>query len=79
MRQSTLSEARVREIVQDELARALPELLGVKEVARRLSVSTWQVYALLDQQAMTSVYVGRRRLVHAESLRAYVAGLPEWR
>ena len=72
VREMPLSEERVRE----ELERLMPGLSEVKEVADVLAVSRWQVYALLDQQAMTSVYIGRKRLVHAESLRAYVAALP---
>ncbi|MBM0128047.1 hypothetical protein [Pimelobacter simplex] len=51
-------------------------LVSVKHCADMLSVSAWQVYRLLDQGYMTSVYLGRRRLVTIESLRKFVAGLP---
>lgn len=74
-----LTEDRVREIVREELARVLPELLDVKEVARRLSVSAAHVYVLLDQQVLESVYIGRRRLVKAESMRSYMESLPSYR
>jgi excisionase family DNA binding protein len=73
-----MTEERIRDIVREEITRAttLPELLDVKRAAERLSVSRGQVYRLLDQRAMDSVYLGRRRLVHADSLRRFVAALP---
>lgn len=53
-------------------------LWSVKHCADLLSVTPWQVYRLLDEQRMKSVYIGRRRLVVAESLRQFVRDLPTY-
>jgi len=41
-----------------------------------LSLTTWSVYKLLDEQAIKSQYHGRRRLVVVESVHEYAASLP---
>jgi hypothetical protein len=41
-----------------------------------LSLTTWSVYKLLDEQAIKSQYHGRRRLVSVESLHEYAENLP---
>lgn len=79
MKPAMLTEERVREIVREELARARPEFLSVNEVAERLAVTKAQVYELLNQQAMESRYLGKRRLVRAESFAAYAESLPAFR
>jgi excisionase family DNA binding protein len=79
MRPDPLTEERVREIVRKELSQALPRFLSVAEVADRLAVTKAHVYALLDQQAMESRYVGKRRIVRAESFAAYAESLPAFR
>ena len=54
-----------------------PMYISVKEAAKYLGdISTWQVYALLDDQKIESRYQGRRRLVVVASLRKYAQGLP---
>lgn len=53
--------------------------VSTKETARLLGVSRQHVYDLLDEQAIESRYIGRRRLVLTESLRAFIAGLPSER
>jgi hypothetical protein len=54
-------------------------LWPIRDVAAALGCSAWQVYALCNSGALESKYLGRRRLVTDESLRAYVAGLPSER
>lgn len=53
-----------------------PIFTSVKEAARLLALSTWQVYELCDRGALVSQYEGRRRLVRVESIRAYADNLP---
>lgn len=53
-----------------------PIFVEVKEAARVLACSTWQVYKLLDSQTIESRYQGRKRLVVVSSLREYAEGLP---
>lgn len=43
-----------------------------------LGISRWSTYNLLDQQRIESRYLGRRRLVVVESLRAYARSLPQY-
>ena len=50
--------------------------ISTKEVARLLGVSRQHVYDLLDEQAIESRYIGRRRMVVMASLRAFISGLP---
>lgn len=50
--------------------------VSVKEAAAMLSLTTWSVYKLLDEQAIKSQYHGRRRLVRVDSLREYADSLP---
>lgn len=54
-----------------------PILMSVKEVARTLSISPWSVYQLCEQKKLRSVYFGKRRLVDAESVKAFAGELPE--
>lgn len=56
-----------------------PYFVSVKEAARRLSVTPWQVYRLCDSNELKSRYLGKRRLVDAESLREFASSLPETR
>lgn len=51
--------------------------MSVKEVARTLSISPWSVYQLCEQKKLRSVYFGKRRLVDAESVKAFAGELPE--
>lgn len=53
-----------------------PIFVSVKEAARVLSLTTWSVYRLLDEQKIASQYHGRKRLVSVPSLRKYAKGLP---
>lgn len=53
-----------------------PIYVSVKEAARLLGLSTWNIYQKLDQQVIESRYDGRKRLVVMESLRKYAANLP---
>jgi excisionase family DNA binding protein len=50
--------------------------VSTKETARLLGVSRQHVYDLLDERAIESRYIGRRRLVVMASLRMFIAGLP---
>jgi hypothetical protein len=54
-----------------------PLLLSVKDAAVLLgNLTPWSVYKLLDENAMESVYQGRRRYVVFASLTEYVKNLP---
>ena len=53
-----------------------PVFVSVKQAAELLAVSPWQIYDLLDKQAIESRYQGRRRLVVVSSLRKYAESLP---
>lgn len=57
-----------------------PLLVSVKEAARLLGVSPWNVYQLLGSEsepgAIPSRYIGRRRLILKADLDKFVAGLP---
>ena len=53
-----------------------PIYVSVKQAAQALGVSTWVCYQLLDDNAIDSRYIGRRRLVRVDSLRAYADELP---
>lgn len=67
-------------MIREELAAAgwRPDrpLLSVEETAERLNLAKHTVYVLLDRQEIESRYIGRRRLVVAESLAAYIDNLP---
>lgn len=51
-------------------------LLSVEETARRLSCSRSLVYELMAASKFRSVRLGRKRLIDASSLAAFVASLP---
>lgn len=53
-----------------------PIFITVADAAEALSLSRWQVYQLLDKQAIESRYQGTKRLVSVASLREYAEGLP---
>jgi hypothetical protein len=53
-----------------------PLLISVAEMRSMLGISKNYAYTILDQGLIESRYIGRRRLVVLESLRAYVAALP---
>lgn len=57
-----------------------PILVSVKEAARLLGVSPWNVYQLLgnDEEpgALPSRYIGRRRLILKADLDSFVSDLP---
>lgn len=50
-----------------------PLLLGVREAAKRLGVGRDSCYALLRQGRLRAVRIGRRLLVPAGELQAFVA------
>lgn len=73
------SEAGVSEVLNlTDSSGVEPLFVSVKDAARMLALSTWQMYQLLDDEArpIDSRYRGRRRLVSVESLKAYAASLP---
>ncbi len=53
-----------------------PLFISVKQAAAALNITAWQTYRLLDDQLIDSRYIGRRRLVNVDSLRAYAGTLP---
>src|SRR3982074_1890649 len=50
-------------------------LYPLKEIQEKLSVSRSTVYQLLNDGQLPSVRIGRRRLVTAAALNAYIEGL----
>ena len=54
-------------------------LLSVEEAAQRLNVGRTTVYALIKAGDLVTVKVGRRRLVPAEAVDAYIAALTNQR
>jgi excisionase family DNA binding protein len=53
------------------------ELLTLTDVVRRLKISRWKVYDLMNAGSLPSIRIGRRRLVSADDLAAYVDRLRE--
>lgn len=51
------------------------DLLTVKQIADRLSLSIWTVYTLMDDGQLRSVYQGRRRYATPEAIEDYIASL----
>jgi excisionase family DNA binding protein len=54
-------------------------LIGVKDVATMLGLSKSQAWNLVDRQVLSSVYIGRRRLVEMSSVEEFIANLPSER
>lgn len=50
--------------------------VSTKEAARLLGLSRNHVYDLLNQDAIESRYLGKRRLVLVSSLNEFIDGLP---
>ncbi|MBQ1499565.1 MAG: helix-turn-helix domain-containing protein [Sphingomonas sp.] len=50
-------------------------LLSIPDAAKALSCGRSMVYGLMDEGAIQSVKIGRRRLISAESIERYVATL----
>ena len=53
-----------------------PLLYSVSQAAAALGISRASVYALLRDGRLTARYLGSRRYVHADDLRAFVDALP---
>lgn len=53
-----------------------PRLYGVPASAIWLGISQAQVWRLLETGELSSLKIGRRRLIPREALEAYVASLP---
>lgn len=58
----------------DESTKSPPGLLGVGEVARRLSVSHSSVWRLLTSRALPKVRIGRTVRIPASALERFIAG-----
>ncbi|MFJ9781085.1 helix-turn-helix domain-containing protein [Amycolatopsis sp. NPDC101161] len=54
-----------------------PRLLTITEVCERLSVSRWQVYALINLRKLKTIRIGRRRLVAEPDLTLLIEELRE--
>lgn len=48
-------------------------LLDLREAARLLGVSVWTIRRLIDRRALTPIRVGRRVLIEASTLEAFIA------
>lgn len=56
------------------------ELLTIDEVAVRLRLKPWSVYALCDSGELPSIYLGRKtRRIKPADLRAYIDSRPTTR
>ncbi|MFT3663049.1 MAG: helix-turn-helix domain-containing protein [Gordonia sp. (in: high G+C Gram-positive bacteria)] len=55
-----------------EPATATTELLTIEDVMRRLNVSRWSVYRLLNDNQIASVKIGARRLVAVSELHRFI-------
>ena len=53
------------------------DLLTVPEACTRLRISRWSLYRLIQQQRLTTVTIGRRRLVSHAELERFVSTLSE--
>lgn len=53
--------------------------VSIKDAQNMLGLSRPQIYRLLDQGLIEARYLGRRRLIVADSVRAFAAGLPDER
>jgi excisionase family DNA binding protein len=47
-------------------------LLTLPEVAKKLRISRWMVYELINRRQLTSITIGSRRFVTAVDLDAYI-------
>ena len=54
----------------------VPIHVSIAEATEILGVGPRKMYALCDERAVETRYVGRRRLVVLESLHTYAANLP---
>jgi excisionase family DNA binding protein len=54
---------------------ARPRLLSIPQAAHELGVCRTIIYGLLKEQKLTSIKIGRRRLIAHEAIDAFVAGL----
>ncbi|WP_255784534.1 helix-turn-helix domain-containing protein [Mycobacteroides abscessus] len=52
-------------------------LLTLEEARSRLRISLWSLRRLLDEQALPSVNIGRRRFVRSEDIDALIAARAE--
>lgn len=53
--------------------------VSIKDAQKMLGLSRPQIYRLLDQGLIEARYLGRRRLIVAESVRAFAKNLPDQR
>lgn len=51
-------------------------LVKVEEAARMMSISRSVLYELLSTRAISSKKIGKSRLVEVESIKTYIANLP---
>lgn len=52
-----------------------PRLLSIQEAARELGICRTLLYALIKEGKLKSITIGRRRLVPAEAIDEFIAGL----
>jgi excisionase family DNA binding protein len=49
-----------------------PDLLTVKQACRRLMISRWTLYKLMDSGKLSSVSIGSRRLIPVRAIRQLI-------
>jgi excisionase family DNA binding protein len=57
---------------KETIVEGAPLLLDIDEVCNRLRITRWTVYQLINKRRLKSVLIGRRRLVAAVDLAAFV-------
>jgi excisionase family DNA binding protein len=53
------------------------KLLSIDQVCEHLNLGRWSVYRLINQNRLKSVKIGKRRLVSASAVRAFVEKLEQ--
>ncbi|GAA5158255.1 hypothetical protein GCM10023321_37800 [Pseudonocardia eucalypti] len=51
---------------------AAPQLLTIDEACRHLRISRWLLYRLIQQRKLTTVQIGRRRLIPADAIARFI-------
>lgn len=75
LRELVRTEVRA-EVAAQHAAPVPPRLLSVAETAAALGLSRAMLYRLLSDGAIRSLHVGRRRLIPASEIAAYINGVP---
>ena len=53
------------------------QLLNISEVCQRLGIGHWAVYQQINNRALKTVKIGKRRLVSVESLQNFIKSMEQ--